>query len=161
DRSAILAGYYGDARGVLGNKGASGSIASELAAEDIGLFLKHLVGAPTSAEAGDAYKHTFEVGEGAKDIPPGFTLEEDFGTRLGSATHRVLRYIGCRLQKGTFNFNASSGLIATSFDVLGADIVPAAAPLDASLDDLGHKGFSITQLGTALSNGTTIPACFK
>lgn len=161
DRSAILAGFYGEARGILGNKGVSGSITSELAAEDIGIFLKHLVGKPTTAAAGSAFTHTFEVGEGAKDIPPGFTLEEDFGTALGSSTHRVLRYIGCRLQKGTLNFNAGSGLIATSFDVLGADATPAAAPLDASLSDLGHKGFSITQLGVVLSNGTTIAACFK
>lgn len=161
EESAILAGYYGQARGILGNKGVSGSLTSELAPEDIGIYLKHLIGTPTTTAAGTAFKHTFEVGEGAKDIPAGFTLEQDFGTALASATHRVLRYIGCRFGKGTLNFNASSGIIGTSFDVMGADVQPFAAPLDASLDDLGHSGWSVANLGMVLSNGATIESCFR
>lgn len=155
DRSAILSGYYGQARGVLGNQAPAGPIASECGPESIGLFLKHLIGTPTSAAADTAYKHTFEVGDGAKDIPPGFDIEEDFGTALGSATHRVLRYLGCRLNNGSFSFG-SSGFIGVSFDVLGASFEPAAEPKDASLTDLGHTSFGAANTAIVLSNGSTI-----
>jgi hypothetical protein len=155
DKSAILSGYYGESRGVLGNQAPAGPIASECGPETIGLFLKHLIGAPVSAAAGSAFKHTFTVGEGANDIPPGFTLEEDFGTALASATHRVLRYLGCRLNNGSFNFG-TSGFIGVNFDVLGAKIEAASAPLDSSLTDLGHTSFGAANTSIVLSSGTEV-----
>jgi hypothetical protein len=155
DKSAILSGYYGESRGVLGNKAPAGPIASECGPESIGFFLKHLIGTPTSAVAGSAFKHTFVVGEGASDIPPGFTAEPDFGTVLGSATHRVLRYLGCRLNNGSFTFGAS-GMIGVSFDVLAADFLPAATPLDASLTDLGHTSFGAANTTIVLSSGAEV-----
>lgn len=159
-QSEVLAGYYGDARGVLGNKGVSGSINTECGPESIGWFLKHLIGKPVSAVAGSANKHTFTVGTGVNDIPAGFTAEEDFGTALASATHRVMKYIGCRLGSGALNFG-TEGFIGVNFDVLGADMVPAAAPIDASLDDLGHTSFSVADTSIVLSSGATIPVCFR
>lgn len=155
DKSAILSGYYGESRGVLGNQAPGGTIATECGPESIGLFLKHLIGTPTSAAAGSAYKHTFTVGEGAADIPPGFAIEEDFGTALASATHRVLRYLGCRINSGSFTFGAS-GFIGASFEVLGAQMVPDDAPLDSSLTDLGHTSFSAANTSIVLSDGSEI-----
>lgn len=160
NKSAILSGYYGESRGILGLKGVSGSITTEAGPEDIGIWLKHLIGAPVSATAGSANKHTFLVGKDTADIPLGMSFEQDFGTALASATHRVLRYIGCRLNKGTFNFN-TSGFIGCSFDVLGADVVPDDAPLDATPDDLGHTSWSITDVGIVLSAGSTIEVCLN
>ena len=159
DKSAILSGYYGESRGALGNKAPAGPIATECGPESIGFFLKLLFGTPTSATAGSAYKHTFVVGEGSADIPPGFTAEEDFGTALGSATHRVLRYLGCRLNNGSFNFGAS-GFIGVSVDVLAADFVADDEPLDSSLTDLGHTSFGAANLGIVLSNGSEV-TCSK
>lgn len=159
DKSAILSGYYGESRGVLGSQAPAGPLTTECGPESIGLFLKHLIGTPSSAAAGSAYKHTFVVGEGASDIPPGFTLEEDFGAALASATHRVLRYLGCRLNNGSFSFGAS-GFIGVNFDILAAQYVPAAAPLDASLTDLGHTSFGAANTTIVLSSGTEV-SCRK
>lgn len=159
-QSEVLSGYYGGARGVLGNKGITLAIGTELGPETIGWFLKHLIGKPTTVAAGTAFHHTFAVGEGTLDIPDGFTAEEDFGTALASATHRVMRYIGCRLGSGAINFG-NEGFIGVSFDGLGADAQPFAAPLDASLTDLGHTSFSVSNTGIVLSNGATIPACLR
>lgn len=152
-------GYMGEARGVLGLKSVGGSVATSLAPESIGFWLKHLIGTPVTTTAGSAFKHTFNVGI-ATDVPPGITFEQDFGTALGSATHRVLRYIGCCINKGTLTFG-NSGVIPVTFDVLGANIVPAATPSDATLTDLGHTAWSATNFGMVLSNGTTIDACIK
>lgn len=158
--SEVLSGYYGNARGVLGNKGVSGNLGTELGPETIGWLLKHLIGTPTTAAAGTAFHHTFAVGEGALDIPDGFTAEEDFGTALASATHRVMRYIGCRLGSGALNFG-TDGFIGSSFDFLGADAQPFASPLDAALTDLGHTSFSVSNTGIVLSSGAAIPTCFR
>lgn len=160
EKSSILTGFYGESRGVKGLQGVGGTISTEAGPESIGFWLKHLIGAPTTAAAGGAFKHTFVVGEGAEDLPPGITFEEDFGAALGSATHRVLRYSGCRLNKGTFNFGAQ-GFIGMSFDVLGALMQPAAAPLDATLTDLGHTSWGVADIGIVLSSGATIEVCFN
>lgn len=159
NKSGILSGYYGESRGALGNKAPAGPIATECGPESIGFFLKHLIGAPVSAVAGSAFKHTFTVGEGANDLPPGFTSELDAGTALGSATHRVLRYLGCRLNNGSFNFG-SNGFIGCSFDALAADWTAAATPLDTSLTDLGHTSFGATNTSIVLSNGSEL-VCAK
>lgn len=156
ERSQILTGYYGESRGVLGRQGLSGSVDSEAGPESIGFWLKHLIGTPTSAASGGAFKHTFQVGDDLKDIPPGFMLEEDFGTVLASATHRVLRHTGCRINTGAFNFG-TSGFIGLSFDVLGAQVTPAPAPLDATLTDLGHTSWSATNVAIVLSDAAAAP----
>lgn len=158
DADPVMSGYMGNARGVLGLKSVAGNIASSLAPESIGFWLKHLIGTPTSATAGSAYKHTFLVGS-ASDIPPGITFEQDFGSAFGG-THRCLKFIGCRINQGTLNFG-QSGVIPVSFDILGADMVPASTPIDATLTDLGHTGWSATNLGIVLSNGSTIDACIR
>lgn len=160
EKSQILSGYYGEARGVKGLQGVGGTIASEAGPESMGFWLKHLIGAPVSAPAGTAFKHTFVVGEGALDLPPGITFEEDFGAVLGSADHRVLRYSGCRINKGTFNFG-TQGYIGLSFDVIGALMTAAAAPLDATLTDLGHSSWSVADIGIVLSSGAVIEVCFN
>ena len=160
EKSGILTGYYGASRGSLGLQGVGGTISSEAGPESIGFWLKHLIGKPATVAAGTAFKHTFVVGEDALDIPEGITFEQDFGTKLGSATHRVLRYSGCRLNKGTFNFG-TQGFIGVSFDVLGALVTPDAAPLDATLTDLGHTSWSVSNTGIVLSSGSVIDVCFN
>lgn len=160
EKDPVLSGYQGEARGVLGLKSVGGSIATSLAPESIGFWLKHLIGTPVSAISGSANKHTFTVGTGANDIPPGVTFEQDFGTALGSSTHRVLRYVGCRLNNGAFTFG-TAGIIQAAFDVLGADLVPAATPIDSSLTDLGHSAWSSTNVAVVLSSGSTIDVCLK
>lgn len=157
--SNILAGFRGRTKGTLGQKTVAGAIATELSAESLCFLLKHLVGTPTTTGTGP-YTHAFEVGDGAKAIPPGATFEVDYGSAIIGAG-RYMRYKGCRVNQATFTFRPD-GPIAASFDVLGADWDGTqTSPLDATLTDTGHNSFSATHIAVALSDGSTVDVCFN
>ena len=157
--SNVLSGFRGRTRSTLGLKTVAGAIASELAAESVCFMLKHLIGKPTTTGAGP-YTHAFEVGDGAKAIPPGATFEVDYGAALTGAG-RYIRYHGCRVGAGTFTFSAN-GPVPTSFTVMGADWDNTeTSPLDATLTDPGHTSFSAANLAIVLNSGGVIDVCLQ
>lgn len=158
NQSNILAGFRGRTRGSLGPKSVAGAIASELAAESICFLLKHLVGTPTTTGSGP-YEHAYEIGDGAQALPPGAAFQIDYGPGI-SGSGRYIHYKGCRVGQATFTFRPD-GPIAASFNVLGSDWEPGAAPLDASLTDPGHNSFSATHVAVVLSSGGTVDVCFN
>ena len=89
--------------------------------------------------AGTTYEHVFSPrGTEATSM----TLEADLGSEISSA-YRWLRFLGCRVAKGSFKFG-SSGFCEASFDVRGATFSnDGGAALDASPDDYGHTAFSM------------------
>jgi hypothetical protein len=157
--SEILSGFRGRTRGTLGQKTVAGTIATELAAESICFLLKHLVGAPATTGAGP-YEHVYEVGDGAKALPPGAAFEIDYGAVITGAGRRI-HYKGCRINQATFTFTPS-GPVACSFEVLGADWDGTLTdPLDASLTDPGHNSFSAAHVAVVLSDGSAVDVCFN
>lgn len=158
--SQMLSGLRGRTRSALQQKSVAGPITAELGPESIGFYLKHLVGTPTSAVEGAAYKHTFEVGDGVKAIPPGITFEPDFTSAIATAG-RYITYKGNKLGQGSFTFTPQ-GFIEAAFDVLGADWdASGVAPLDATLTDTGHTSFSAANVTVALSSGGALDVCFQ
>lgn len=89
--------------------------------------------------AGTTYEHVFSPrGTEATSM----TLEADLGSEISSA-YRWLRFLGCRVAKGSFKFG-SSGFAEATFDVRGATFSnDGGAALDASPDDYGHTAFSM------------------
>lgn len=158
--SNILSGFRGRTRGTLAEKSVAGAIATELAAESVCFLLKHLIGTPTTTGASAPFTHAFEVGEGAKALPPGASFEIDYGATISGAG-RYVHYKGCRINQATFTFTPNGPIVA-SFEVLGADwAANQVAPLDATLTDPGHNSFSATHIGVVLSDGSTLDVCFN
>ena len=119
----------------LGNVSVSGSLQTEIAAENIGTLLKHLLGGNTDSGAGP-YTHTMVPG----DLPTGLTFEVDYGAEI-SGSGRYVKYNGCKINQGQFEF-PTEGACTASFDIVGSQGTPAAAALDATLTDNGHTTFS-------------------
>jgi hypothetical protein len=84
-----------------------------------------------------AYEHVFAVGA---DLPVGFVLERDRGTKIAS-TNRYHRKTGNRVSQFQVNGQAT-GIAEATFDIIGADFSDSNTVLDAALDDFGHVGFS-------------------
>lgn len=140
-----LSGFRGMTRSVAGNRTVTGAVPVTLAPESIGFWLKHLIGAPTTAGV-NPYTHTFQVAaSGANALPPSMLLELDLGDEI-LAANRYIRYTGCRINRGQFTFRPGA-LIDASFDIIGADFSnDAGAPLDATLIDPGHTAFEPAQI---------------
>ncbi len=133
--SNILSGTRAREEPFLGNVNVSGPVQTEIGAESIGTLLKHLMGANVSSGAGP-YTHTLTIG----DLPIGLTMEPDYGAEI-TGSGRFVKYNGCRINQGQFEF-PTEGACTASFDIVGSDGVPAATALDATLTDNGHTTFS-------------------
>lgn len=157
-QSQTLSGKRGQARSVTGAKNVAGPINVEMAPEDIGIYLKHLIGAPTTAGA-NPYTHTFTpAASGANALPVGFTLQYDYGSAIASAS-RFLRLNGCRIGQGVFNFTPN-GTQTLQLDVMGADFSQSNTDLDATPVVLGHTNWESTQLSVVLGGGSPKDVCF-
>lgn len=138
------------------NLDVSGNIVREIGAQDIGLFLKHALGAVSTTDTGGGpgpnYSHSFTVG----DLPTSLMLEFDHGSAIASTP--VSRYNGMRVKSMTLDFG-SSGYPQLSFAMVGAKHTLVAALADASLTDNGHSSMSafkasITEGGSAIATVT-------
>lgn len=125
-------------RSMLGNIDVSGTIEMELSAENIGVLLKHALGAAVVSGTGP-YTHTLTLSA----LPVGFILEQDYGPNI-AGTGRYAKYRGCRVASASFRFPASGPCMA-SFSIKGATMTPRTAPLDATLTDTGCTPFSAFQ----------------
>jgi hypothetical protein len=92
------------------------------------------------------------------DIPAGFTLERDRGTKV-AAGNRYHRRTGNRINTVDFAF-AASGIADATFNVVGADFSDSATVIDATLDDFGHNGFSNGE-GTVVINRAAALGTYK
>jgi hypothetical protein len=89
--------------------------------------------------AGTTYEHVFNAA-GAEAV--GMTVEIDYGPEM-TTDYRYQQYNGVRVTKGSFKFG-SNGFVEATYDLRGANFSnTAGAPLDATLDDYGHTGFSM------------------
>lgn len=139
---------------MLDNIDVTGALNQNLSAQSLGILLKHLMGVVNTTGTGP-YTHVFTVGQ----LPVGLMFENDYGSKI-TGSGRVVRYNGCKIASANFSFPVS-GPITASFNIIGADGVPAATPLDADLTDLGHQAFSsfnasLTEGGSAFGRATSI-----
>lgn len=130
----------------LGNIDVAGSLSCELAPENLGYLLKHLMGTDTPSGAGP-YTHVFTI----SDLPTSFLLEKDNSSAIAGAG-RFEQNLGCRVAQARFSFPAE-GYPEVTFDIRGASQTPAAAVLDASLTDTGCSPLSSAQVTQVLEAG--------
>lgn len=136
-----LSGYRGMPPSIAGNTDVQGSIPTVLAPQSCMRWLAHLIGVPTTTGAGP-YEHVFAVGTGALELPPGLLIEADMGPAL-AAPNRYIRFHGCRIGQAQMRFQPS-GFVEANYDIRGSYFTNnAGVALDASLDDFGHRGFSM------------------
>lgn len=135
-------------RSKRGNVNVSGSVNTEISAENIGKILKHAMGANTTTGAGP-YTHTLTIGS----LPVSMVLEHDFGANISGAG-RYEKFNGCRIRGASFNF-PQEGYCTASFDVLGAKRTLGSAALDATITDNGHTPFSSFE-GSMQEGGSAI-----
>jgi hypothetical protein len=156
--SATMNGTHrGQPRSTEGNKAVAGPLLYEIAPEDVGIYLKNLVGAPTTSGAGP-YTHVFQPAMfGANALPIGFAIQYDYGAGIAAAS-RYLRQIGCRISQATFNFR-QSGAQTISFDVIGSDFAKSNTDLDATPVILAHTNFEAANLAIVIGGGAPKDIC--
>ena len=157
DQDETIDGYRGMTRSVGGDIDVSGNVQCNMAPQSIGMWLKHLFGAPTTTtNANGTYTHEFiPAFGGANALPEGLLLERDYGASM-TAAKRFLQFLGCRINQGQFQFG-SSGFGQAQFDVMGAKYQYAAAALDATPDDNGHSAFRMLSQTLTFNGGAPIP----
>lgn len=147
--SEIISGGRGTRRPGLGNLNVSGALRTEVAPENIGFWLTHLIDTPTTTGSASPYTHTFVPGA----LPAGFRLEKDYTSKLAN---KVERFRGLRIPSATFNF-PQEGFVTLDLNLVGKDHAIITAPLDATADDPGHAGFTGFE-GTIKEGGTAMGA---
>ena len=134
------------ARPDLGKIDLRGQMGTHVAAEDSARLFRHLMGGVSSTGSGP-YTHVFSTGA----LPPSLTIEKDHGPALvGSG--RYARHLGCRIASARFGF-PSDGYITADYEIIGAEEALSATPLDASIEDNGHRSFTVWN-GAYLEGGT-------
>ncbi len=126
DRSRSLPG--------LGNLDLSGPFKVELAPQDVGFYLRHILGAPVTVGASAPYTHTFRP----STLPVGLLVEKNWVT--AGITSKVEHFLGGKVAEATFDF-PQEGAATLSMTIQGSKYTIAAAPLDATLADPGHTGW--------------------
>ena len=159
DVDPTLSGFRGQVRSTAGRREVSGPVTASVAPEDIGFWLAHLIGMPTTSGTGP-YEHSFAVDpDGAGALPPGMLIEVDYGAGI-TAPGRYVRYSGVRINQATLTL-PNSGFPTLNMDMLGADYdATALAPLDATPTDAGHSAWSVKQIALQLDGGAT-EVCFE
>lgn len=119
---------------LIGKLDVSGSLNTEVSPEQAGFWLRHAVGVPVTTGAGP-YVHTFRPGA----LPVGFIVEKNW-VPAGLAS-KVEHFLGCRVGQATFEV-PTEGPCTLNMSLQGANYAIASAPLDATLQDVGHTGFA-------------------
>lgn len=130
----VMRAGRGSSRPVKGNIAVAGTIATTLAPQSAGFWLKQILGDVATTGASSPYTHTFKPGA----LPPGFIAEKDYTSKIAS---KVERFNGLRVSSAEFGF-VQEGPITLSMNVEGKRYSINAAPLDATLTDPGHRGWA-------------------
>ncbi len=154
-----ISGNRGMQKAIQGNRDVNGTLAINISPEQIGGWLAHLIGEPSTTGTGP-YTHTFSVGSTERAA---FILESDLGSALGS--DRYLRMLSCRLESLGLKMSPQ-GFVDCSLEVLGADFSTSATALDATPTDNGHTAFamaeaSIQEGGSAIATVTAFDLNWK
>lgn len=159
DTDPTISGFRGQVRSVAGRRDVSGAVGIALSPQQIGFWLAHILGKPTTTGIGP-YTHSYSVAQsGANALPAGMLFEVDYGSGIATPG-RYVRYSGCRVNQATLQF-PSSGFPTAQIDVLGADFdASATTPLDATLTDNGHSAWSADQIVLQIDGGA-IEVCFE
>jgi hypothetical protein len=160
ENDRTLSGYRGQQRGTLGRVEVAGAVTVSLAAQSIGFWLKHLIGAPVTTGTGP-YVHEFKLSDpdAPSSLAPGISFEVDYGAAI-SAPGRYVRYHGCRISQGRFQFQ-TQGTPSATFDIVGARAdATATASLDATPTDPGHAAWAVADMSLVIDGGTTL-ACLE
>jgi hypothetical protein len=145
--SEVISGGRGVRRPGAGNLSVAGAIRTEVAPENIGFWLSHLLGAPTTTGVSAPYTHGFVPDA----LPAGFRVEKDYTAALAS---KVERFRGCRISSATFTL-PQEGFVTAEFQIAGKDHAIITAPLDAAPADPGHAGFTGFE-GTVKQGGSPL-----
>lgn len=121
-----------------GNINISGSLQTEISAQNIGKILKHAMGSVNTTGT-NPYTHVLTLGA----LPVGMVVEQDYGANISGAG-RYEKFNGCRVGGFSFSF-PTEGFCTASFDLIGAASSLESAALDATLTDNGHTPFTSFQ----------------
>ncbi|WP_295403082.1 phage tail tube protein [uncultured Thiocystis sp.] len=138
----IIAGGRGVPRPGRGNIDVSGAFATTVAPGSHPFWLKQILGAPTGSGI---------LTYVPKALPTSFIIEKDYTSKLAS---KVERFNDCRVKSASLTLN-QSGYIDLSVDVLGKRYGIYTAPLDATLTDPTHEGWTGYQ-GIVNLDGTRV-----
>lgn len=138
-----------------GKVDVAGPLPCDIYPQAFAKLLKHALGSVATSGVGP-YTHVITIGSA---LPVGMLIEKDHGSNIADAS-RYEKFNGCRVGEASFTF-PQEGWPSASFTLRGAKSTLAAAPLDATLDDLGHSPFhafeaSIQEGGSALAIATAI-----
>lgn len=126
------------------NTDVAGNIAVEIGTENIGLMLKHLLGAVADTGTGP-YVHTFTQ----DDLPVGLMIEKDNSADI-SGSGRVERFNGCRIASATFDI-PQNGYPMITFAMKGAGYSLQTTLADPTPTDTGQS--SLSAFNSALQEG--------
>lgn len=116
----------------------TGPINYELAAEDVGALFLNLIGNVVTSGLGP-YEHTFTPA----DLPVGVAFELDNGP-IHAGTYQFQTAQGCKIGDVAFNFQ-TQGFATATFNIIGQDVVYAAAAADPSPMDNGHRSLAMSR----------------
>ncbi|MBK8872365.1 MAG: hypothetical protein IPN19_15365 [Elusimicrobia bacterium] len=136
---------------LIGNLDVSGSLNIEVSPEQVGFYLRHAIGAPTTTGA-DPYVHTFRPGT----LPVGLIVEKNWVP--AGLTGKVEHFLGCRIGQATFDI-PTEGPCTLNMSLQGANYAIASAPLDAAQQDAGHTGFASSDCTVLVGGAST--TCVK
>jgi hypothetical protein len=132
-QSDTIASGRGVPRAGRGNIDISGSFSLEFSPEQIGWWFKHAFGAPVTSGAGP-YTHVFVP----TALPTSFQIEKDYTAKIAS---KVEALKGCRIGQVQLAC-PQEGFSKATFQISGRRYAIRTAPLDATLTDLGHTGWT-------------------
>lgn len=133
--SNVLSASRGKLQPMRGNISADGSVDVEIAAENMGILFKHLMGVDTPTGT-SPYTHVYTGGA----LPVSLWAEVDYGAAI-SGSGRFMLYNGVRINSADFNF-PNEGACTATFNLMGRDGTAAAATVDATPTNNGHTTFS-------------------
>lgn len=152
-QSATIRGDRTQAAPDNDNTDVAGNIVTEIGTENIGLMLKHLLGAVASTGTGP-YVHTFTQ----SDLPVGLMIEKDNSADI-SGSGRVERFGGCRIASATFDI-PQNGYPMITWAMKGASYTLETALADATPTDTGQTSLSAFNL-TLQEGGSAIATVNK
>ena len=132
-----------------GNIDVSGNYAMEVAPQTVGFFLRHILGAPTTAGASAPYTHTFRP----TTLPVGLIVEKNWVP--AGITGKLEHFLGCRVNDATFDI-PQEGAATLSLSLQGAKYAVAAAPLDAALADPAPAGWFAPDVSIKIGGSTSL-----
>lgn len=155
DQDQTISGFRGMVRSVAGARKVAGTLQLNAAAQTLGFWLKHLIGAPSSTLATGVTTYVFQPSfAGATVLPPSFTLEADLGAGFTAAS-RYQRYLGCRVASAQISISPS-GFMQVTPTIAASDFAAGATALDASPTDTGHAAFSTLTAALVFGGGSVV-----